>query len=434
MNAPLPSSAAVAAQTADPAAVGENAPPSAFAPPPTAGHVGVGIGANVDADRRSPPVEQVAPVRRSSGMRLLQALGSLVLSDDRKQRLRISRALTSMLVYVVCVALAGYGATNGLVDPGPVRALQLGLVSWIIVVYACLRSGFNERFADHALTLPQILGAQVWIAFSYIACAPFRGALLMLLCLVLVFGIFNLNARGRRITNVYTVTLLGAVMGWMAYRHPEQYPGKVEFAHFVLMATILPVVSMLGAQLSDMRSKLKRQKNELAEALARIQEMATRDELTGLYNRRHMNEMLQHAIKHMERTGRSFSLCILDLDHFKLVNDTHGHIVGDDVLRHFARLARQTLRDTDVLARWGGEEFLMLLPETRQELGLIAVQRIRQQLQDFVIAPSVPTLRTTFSAGLTEFRLGETIEQAIERADHALYDAKHGGRNCTRYI
>lgn len=162
--------------------------------------------------------------------------------------------------------------------------------------------------------------------------------------------------------------------------------------------------------------------------------MATRDELTGLYNRRHMNEMLQHAIKHMERTGRSFSLCILDLDHFKQVNDTHGHIVGDDVLRHFARLARQTLRDTDVLARWGGEEFLMLLPETRQELGLIAVQRIRQQLQDFAIAPSVPALRTTFSAGLTEFRLGETIEQAIERADHALYDAKNGGRNCTRYI
>ncbi|WP_374593647.1 GGDEF domain-containing protein [Aquabacterium sp.] len=394
------------------------APPSRPLPPPAAA-----------------PVEASAAwVRPSPTRRLLGALGDLALSPDRKQRIRISRSLISMLVYVVCVLITGYGADNGLVEPGPVHHLQIGLVSWIVVVYTCLRSGFNERFADPALTLPQILGAQVWIAWSYVACAPFRGALMMLLALVLVFGIFNLNRLGRRVTNIYTVTLLGSVMGWMAWHDPAHYPPKVEFAHFVLMATILPVVSMLGAQLSDMRSKLKRQKNELTEALARIQEMATRDELTGLYNRRHMNEMLQQAIKQMERSGQTFSLCVIDLDHFKHVNDNHGHGAGDEVLRNFARLARQTLRETDALARWGGEEFLMLLPETRHEQGLIGIQRLRDRLRELVVVDHLPDLRVTFSAGLTEFRGGETIEQAVERADQALYQAKAGGRNCTRLI
>ncbi len=374
----------------------------------------------------------VAVVRRTGWRKALGSLGDLVLSDDRKQRIRISRSMISMLVYVVCVALTGYGVANNMVPEGPVRWLQLGLVSWIVAVYAFLRSGLNERLKDPAMTLPQILGAQIWIAGSYITCAPFRGALLMLLCLVLVFGIFNLNTLGRRITNVYTVALLGAVMAWMSYHHPDQYPRKVELIHFILMATILPVVSMLGAQLSNMRAKLKRQKDELAEALQRIQEMATRDELTGLYNRRHMNELIVHAVKHMERSGQVFSLCIIDLDHFKRINDTHGHGVGDEVLRSFARMARQTLRETDSLARWGGEEFLLLLPETNNDQGLIGIQRIRSRLQELVIAQALPDLRITFSAGLTEFRVDDSAEQALERADQALYSAKAAGRNCTR--
>ena len=125
---------------------------------------------------------------------------------------------------------------------------------------------------------------------------------------------------------------------------------------------------------------------------------------------------------------------MIDLDHFKHVNDNHGHRAGDEVLRNFARLARQTLREAEALARWGGEEFLMLLPETRHDQGLIGIQRIRDRLADHVIAPSVPGLRVTFSAGLTEFKSGESIEQAVERADQALYQAKASGRNCTRLV
>ncbi|TAK79404.1 MAG: GGDEF domain-containing protein [Aquabacterium sp.] len=355
-----------------------------------------------------------------------------MLSTDHRQRIRISRSLIASLVYVSCVVLTGYSAANGIVEPGPVVWLQAGLVGWTVLIYACLRSGFSLRFSDPALTLIQIMGAQVWIAASYVTCPPLRGSLMMLLALVLVFGIFSLNALERKLTSLYTLVLMGGAMAWMAHVRPQDYPAKIEIAHFILMATILPVVSLLGALLADIRSKLRHQKQELKQALARIQEMAIRDDLTGLHNRRHMGELLVQQVKQAERAGRGFSLCILDLDHFKQINDSFGHGVGDEVLRSFADLARRKLRETDALARWGGEEFLLLMPDTTVDQALLVVQRMRAGLTDLHVADTLPELRLTFSAGLTEFQFDEALETTIERADRLLYQAKSEGRNCTR--
>ena len=375
--------------------------------------------------------DTVHPVCDSS-RRVLRWLGGVVLSTDHHQRIRISRSLIAMLVYVSCVVLTGYSAANGIVEPGPVVWLQAGLVSWVVLIYACLRSGLNLRFSDPALTLPQIMGAQVWIAASYVTCPPLRGSLMMLLALVLIFGIFSLNALERKLTSLYTLVLMGGAMAWMAHSRPADYPAKIEIAHFILMATILPVVSLLGALLADIRSKLRHQKQELRQALARIQEMAIRDDLTQLHNRRHMGELLVQQIKLAERAGRGFSLCILDLDHFKQINDSFGHGVGDEVLRSFADLARRKLRETDALARWGGEEFLLLMPDTTVDQALLVVQRMRAGLVDLHVADTLPELRLTFSAGLTEFQFDEALETTIERADRLLYQAKSEGRNCTR--
>jgi diguanylate cyclase (GGDEF)-like protein len=378
-----------------------------------------------------PSADTVHPVCASS-LRALRWLGDVVLSTDHRQRIRISRSLIASLVYVSCVVLTGYSAANGIVEPGPVVWLQAGLVGWTVLIYACLRSGFSLRFSDPALTLIQIMGAQVWIAASYVTCPPLRGSLMMLLALVLVFGIFSLNALERKLTSLYTLVLMGGAMAWMAHVRPQDYPAKIEIAHFILMATILPVVSLLGALLADIRSKLRHQKQELKQALARIQEMAIRDDLTGLHNRRHMGELLVQQVKQAERAGRGFSLCILDLDHFKQINDSFGHGVGDEVLRSFADLARRKLRETDALARWGGEEFLLLMPDTTVDQALLVVQRMRAGLTDLHVADTLPELRLTFSAGLTEFQFDEALETTIERADRLLYQAKSEGRNCTR--
>ncbi|MFZ5521675.1 MAG: diguanylate cyclase [Pseudomonadota bacterium] len=385
---------------------------------------GAGVASAADAADAAPGAASRAP-------RWLRMLGDLVLSTDRRQRLRIARAMTSMLVYAVCIGFIEYVSRQGMVDFRPVRPLQIALAGWVIFIYAWLRSGLNQRLKDPALTLPQIFGAITLVAAAYMICGPLRGALMMLLALTLVFGIFNLDAAGRRASYLYAVALMAVVMSIMAVGRPEDYPAGIELAHFILVATTLPVISVLGDQLSAMRHRLKRQKAELEDAFMRIQEMAIRDELTGLYNRRHMLEVIAQQIKRLERSGASFSLVILDLDHFKRINDTLGHAVGDQVLRHFAQVARSNLRQTDVIARWGGEEFLVLLPDTPGDQGIQGVQRMRASLAEGPLVEQ-PEVKVTFSAGLTEFQPGETLEQAIERADQALYQAKARGRNCTK--
>jgi diguanylate cyclase len=194
----------------------------------------------------------------------------------------------------------------------------------------------------------------------------------------------------------------------------------------------VPTISGLAAQLSSLRAKLQAQKDELANALVRIQILATRDELTGLVNRRHMMEVLGQHKKRLERSGHHrFCLALLDIDHFKRINDTHGHAVGDEVLRNFAKTVQSGLRDTDVLARWGGEEFLVLLNDTSPELANVGLERARMLLAEAVLVPSLPELKPTFSAGLTAYNMNEALDICIERADRALYKAKDGGRNCT---
>ncbi|MBI5335035.1 MAG: GGDEF domain-containing protein [Burkholderiales bacterium] len=359
-------------------------------------------------------------------------LADLLLGRDPRQRLRVSRSLLAAQAYLVCVALMGYAVWADFMQPRPALVLSGLIVANILVFYAVLRSGFNQRFAEPALTLPQILSALTWIVGAYAITGPIHGSTMMLLALVLMFGTFNLDARGARIASAYSVVLLGATIVYKIFTEPHHYSVELEVANFVLAATTMPTVSALAAQLARMRARLRAQKDELALALERIQLLATRDDLTGLFNRRHMLEVLEQERRRAARSGSRFCVAILDLDHFKHVNDTHGHAVGDEVLRQFAQQALAVLREADVLARWGGEEFLLLLADGDTERARQAVERLRDHLLDHPGAASVPSLRIRFSAGLTAYLPGEALDATIERADRALYCAKAHGRSRTQ--
>lgn len=353
-------------------------------------------------------------------------------SGDPRQRLRIKRSLLAANVFGACALTAIYAAWMGFMDAHDVRLLCMAIAANCGLWYALLRSGFNKRFADPSLTLPQILAALTIIVGAYSITGPVHGSTMMLLVLVLVFGVFNLSPKGARIAATYTVVLMGCAQLIKMQTDPVHYPFKLEIVHFLLTAAIVPTISRLAAQLSSMRQRLQSQKDELAQALTRIQILATRDELTGLVNRRHMMDVLQQHRKRLLRSGfHRFCLAIIDLDHFKRVNDTHGHGVGDEVLRRFAAVAQQGLRDTDVLARWGGEEFLLLLNDTTAEQAQIGLDRVRELLVDTRLSTEVPDLRATFSAGLTAYDSGEPLDVCIESADRALYEAKATGRNRT---
>ena len=356
-------------------------------------------------------------------------LSTFFLGNERKQRIRIIQSLLSSLVFLICVGLIVYLTSIHIIEPMNGWILSGGILISNLFFYLALRSGINLRFAEPALSLPQIMAALTWIAGAYCITNEAHGGTLMLVALVLVFGVCNMNQRRARIATTYAVGVMGVVMLFKSWENPQIYPARIDAVYFVFVVTIVPTIAVLGAQLDSMRNRLKGQKADLTQALARIGELATRDELTGLINRRQMQQVLSDHCMLCERQMVGFSLALIDLDYFKLVNDTYGHGVGDEVLRNFSRQATRVLRETDVIARWGGEEFLVMMPNVPPGAPLTGIERLRMALSTSQISQTVPHLRIAFSAGITAYRVGETMDLAIDRADKALYRAKASGRN-----
>jgi diguanylate cyclase (GGDEF)-like protein len=165
-------------------------------------------------------------------------------------------------------------------------------------------------------------------------------------------------------------------------------------------------------------------------AYRKLEHMAIRDRLTGLYNRIRLDEKLKHELTRANRYGSPFSIVLLDIDAFKTINDAHGHLAGDSVLVRLGELLRKIVRDTDLAGRWGGEEFMLVLPETGARQALVMSERIRTVFADqrFEVADQVD-IGLTLSAGITSFTSGDDFESLFQRADQALYQAKRTGKN-----
>jgi diguanylate cyclase (GGDEF)-like protein len=169
--------------------------------------------------------------------------------------------------------------------------------------------------------------------------------------------------------------------------------------------------------------------DKLEQALETINELAIRDELTGAHNRRHLMDLIDGEKERSDRNGRTFCLCLLDIDFFKRINDTYGHTAGDTVLREFAHTVQRLVRGTDTFGRYGGEEFMLMLPETRAEDALALAERVRAAVEQLRCVEGGSEITITVSIGVTEYRAGEAVGQTVGRADEALYLAKSTGRN-----
>lgn len=353
------------------------------------------------------------------------------MGSDSLQRRCVGAISLSALVYLVCTGLLAYGSAHGLFPPEPVRILALVMLATPLTFYVIVRSGLHLRFAEPTLAFPQGLAGQTLVAGAYAFSGPVHAGNLILLALVMIFGMFDMQVRHARLLAAYSIMLMGCVMLWRSHTDPLLYPATMELMYFVLILTVLIAISQLSVLMSTMRQRLKSQKADLQKALAHIQEMATHDDLTGLANRRHMLDLLdQHARRHA-RGGPSFYVAMADLDFFKKINDSLGHAAGDDALRTFARQAQSQLRTTDIIGRWGGEEFLLLMPETPPGDPNVGLERLRAALAATAFNAEHSTLRLKFSAGLSRYREGESVGDTIERADRAVYAAKAAGRDRT---
>jgi len=170
---------------------------------------------------------------------------------------------------------------------------------------------------------------------------------------------------------------------------------------------------------------------ELEEARHRMSVLAHTDVLTGLANRRSFTERLRQELALLQRGGEPACLLMMDIDYFKRVNDVHGHHVGDQALQLFATLCRDVFRAADVVGRWGGEEFLALLPATRVDQAQVVAQRVHEALAQHPVPGVVPPLVLTVSMGLGNFDLHCPLDLTLRKLDAALYTAKREGRNRT---
>jgi len=176
----------------------------------------------------------------------------------------------------------------------------------------------------------------------------------------------------------------------------------------------------------DIRVKIKKLLKDVEKGVDYLYEIATTEEKTGLYNYRFFKSVLNMELEKTKRNNKKMSVVMMDLDHFKKVNDNYGHLVGDKVLIRFAKLLTKGLRKYDTLCRFGGEEFLVLMPNTPALRANNACKRITNLLKNDSI---MKKYCITFSAGITEYKKNDGFNTLKKRADKALYKAKNTGRN-----
>ncbi len=220
----------------------------------------------------------------------------------------------------------------------------------------------------------------------------------------------------------YNVPILwgGTVLGVMVLYLPHGHPRSETEVMF--LRSVADILALVIRQITTQK--------RLEEAYRELETMANTDVLTGLFNRRFLITRLEEELAAAERFAQPLSFVLMDVDHFKRINDSYGHLAGDEVLRQIGGILTTNLRRYDTGARFGGEEFAILFPRTDERAAGTIVDRIREELNARRIRVSDGEgIRVTASFGLVEWRSGERIEGMIHRADQALYAAKNAGRN-----
>jgi diguanylate cyclase (GGDEF)-like protein len=364
-----------------------------------------------------------------------------LLPEDDKQALRLKRFFMAALSYVIWIALTFYCWSLGLVDVtrGEFWIAAALCLACNIGFYAILRSGLNRYWPDPSLTLPQMAVATFWVMLLMALAPQVRGILLLLYVVVFLFGVFRLRRREYLALTALVITGYGFVVLRDVYAGTG-IPATLEALQFVVLSVTLIWLAFFGSYVGKLRETVSRRNAELNAALARNRLLAIHDDLTGTYNRRHIMQILEQEQLRAQRTVRGFAICLMDLDHFKEVNDRLGHLGGDEVLRQFAarvlaevrildRVGRESAESGSNFGRYGGEEFLLVMPETDLEGAHVCVERIRRRVAETPFQVEGAAVPLTVSCGLAAYRPGEDMRATLARADQALYQAKEAGRD-----
>ena len=368
----------------------------------------------------------------------------LIPRHDPIMALRLNRQMMAVYSYFLI-----WGGTLLAIQLGiyardtPHVQLFSSLLLFNILVFVAIRSGLSTLLPDPSLTIPQMLSAIGLVTALLHYAEEMRGAMISIYFMIMTFGVFSLDRRKMIGLSAVVLSAFTGLLVYEAVYTPQHLVFGIAFGQWSILLLGLVWFVFVGGYIHNLQQRIREQREslrdnhsrleeshrQLHEAMEKLAEIAVRDSLTGLYNRRHFLERLEEMIALAERSHEPFYLALIDLDHFKQVNDQHGHQVGDDILQRFAAVARQTLRRSDVLARYGGEEFIALFPEGSAADIAEVLERLRETFACTDHDDLAAGLKVTLSAGLAAWRPGDDADSLTKRADDALYAAKHLGRN-----
>ena len=362
----------------------------------------------------------------------LDGRGSRLAATKLSRRARRRRRIQAMIAacYVVDALVLLVYASAGTIQMAWGMAYALCGLSLCALYVLLSELGFHEHFKDHYLIAPQsALHVLNQLAFTYIA--PQVG-ILFLCNLFVVFGFGALRTSARQTALIWTVMVLGLAALFLLTDKPISMPhGSTleRLATMLVFALTIGRCMFMGILSSSMQQSLYQNGQKLKEAYKRIEELAELDELTGAFNRRSIMRMLDEEIVRSERNGAPCSVALVDLDWFKCINDVHGHPTGDEVLRTFAISMFANIRSVDRFGRYGGEEFLLILPGLNEDGATRALDRLRAIIAELDWSAFSSGMKVTISAGISMLKPNEGPDMLLARADSALYSAKARGRN-----
>ena len=365
-----------------------------------------------------------APLKQDAPLHLAVRRRKSSATDPRQKQRLLNFARICLLPAGYLLVLTVFYLCN-LIDARLIIKASAVLAAGSAAIFGLFYSRVNLQADDKNLTAfmaSSMILAMLWILYE----APITRVIFVpCALLVMMLSAFRLRQSVLLMMAIGTLAGFAATIALQYLQSDTRVFPLLDALQLLVLALTLPGFMVLGRRMRHLYRALYKASIKIEH----VQEDARRDALTGSYNRRYMMSALQQQKQLADDNDEYLCLAVIDLDHFKRINDEVGHLAGDEVLRTFARVAQQHLRKEDVFGRYGGEEFLLLMPSTMLLDALNTVERIRELSEAQLWVSAKLGQKATVSIGLTQYIPGESILDLFSRADAAMYLAKTGGRN-----
>jgi len=307
---------------------------------------------------------------------------------------------------------------------GSITIAILDAIAFIISLFAMI-----DLHRNHVIKRAVIVGSGnlffLLIAFAYLNQGNEFGLIWTIFFPIFVLPLIG-DKKGLVLSTVFYIILFSMAYHGIGVWDNGEWSQKAFIRLFLASTVLTYLVYAYVATLAHTDLELQRIHDKEARYIEELHRLSVTDSLTGLYNRRRINEVLEEYVNNANRYKDIFSLILFDVDDFKHINDRYGHNTGDQVLTHIAETAKNILRKTDYIGRWGGEEFLILLPKTEKKDAVEIAEKLRIEIQT-ILFPE--TFSVTCSFGVAEYFEHLEIDSIVNNADKAMYHAKNSGKN-----